>query len=349
MTAGWAAGSVRARGLARRRIGAGAARRLAGSRTLADALGLLTGTGYGPGLRSAVALAGQPGADQRAVLAGAQHAVAATVLWDLRVLAGWLPPGGAQLIRVLAGWFEIANVDAHLARLAGRPAPDDFTLGALATAWPAVRRAATTAEVRAALARSAWRDPGGGSDSEIRVGLRARWAVRVADIGGPAADWAASALAVLLAGERFGPGDGGQADGGRADGGRADGGPGDGGRGGQGGGRRDVSPVLHLAAARLLGSRAARAGSLAEPADLLPGRIRWVLAPVPAPADLWRAEAAWWERTAAAARRMLATGGLDRAPVLGASVVLAADAREVAVALEVAARGGRPEVLDAVA
>ncbi len=332
MTAGWAAGSVRARGLARRRIGAGAARRLAGSRTLTDALGLLAGTGYGPALRPATALASRAGADQRAVLADAQHAVAATVLWDLRVLAGWLPPGGAQLIRVLAGWFEIANVDAHLARLAGRPAPDDFTLGALATAWPAVRRAVTTTEVRAALARSAWRDPGGGSEPEIRVGLRARWAVRVADLGGPAAYWAASALAVLLAGERFGAGDGGAGDGGAVDGGRADGGP-----------------VLSLAAARLLGARAERAGSLAELADRLPGRIGWVLAPAPAPGDLWRAETAWWERTAAAARRMLATGGLDRAPVLGASVVLAADAREVAVALEVAARGGRPEVLDAVA
>jgi hypothetical protein len=317
VTAGWAAGSVRARGLARRRIGAGAARRLAGSRTLADALSLLAETGYGPGLRAATALAGQPGADQRAVLAGAQHAVAATVLWDLRVLAGWLPPGGAQLIRVLAGWFEIANIDAHLARLEGRPAPDDFAPGALATAWPAVRRAATAAEVRAALARSAWRDPGGGSAAEIRVGLRARWAVRVADLGGPAAGWASSALAVLLAGERFGPG--------------------------------DDSPLLRPAAVRLLGSPAARAGSLAELADRLPGRIGWVLAPVHAPADLWRAETAWWARTAATARRMLAEGGLDRGPVLGATMVLAADAREVAVALELAARGGRPEVLDAVA
>ncbi|MFI5079696.1 MAG: hypothetical protein ACHQCE_01390, partial [Streptosporangiales bacterium] len=79
MSTGWVAGSVRARALARRRLGAAAARQLAASGSLADALRVLAATHYGR-----EDLGGQ-------TLAGAQHAVARTVLWDLRVLAGWLP------------------------------------------------------------------------------------------------------------------------------------------------------------------------------------------------------------------------------------------------------------------
>ena len=82
MSTGWVAGSVRARALARRRLGAAAARQLAASGSLADALRVLSATHYGR-----EDLRGQ-------TLAGAQHAVARTVLWDLRVLAGWLPRDG---------------------------------------------------------------------------------------------------------------------------------------------------------------------------------------------------------------------------------------------------------------
>ena len=39
-------------------------------------------------------------------LAQAQQAVAATLLWDLRAPAGWLPRDGVDWLRVLAGWFE---------------------------------------------------------------------------------------------------------------------------------------------------------------------------------------------------------------------------------------------------
>ena len=324
MSAGWVAGSVRARALARRRIGADQARRLAACGSLGEALAMLAATPYriGPD-----APPGTPGPSRPAVagrgtqqeLAATQHAIAEALLWDLRVLAGWLPQGGAQLMRVLAGWFEIANVAERLAELSGRQPGPAFRLGALATAWPQLQRAASLAALRSALAASAWKDPGGDTPDAIEVGLRARWAQRIAELGEPAQTWAASALALLLAGQRFGP-------------------------------ERTANPVLSSVAATLLGPRAAAAGTPDELVRWLPGRLSWVLEPVTDPADLWLAEAAWWTRTERDGRELLAGSGLDRRPVLGAVVVLAADARRVGAALEIAARGGGPMgVFDAVA
>ncbi len=330
MSAGWVAGSVRARAMARRRIGPQEARRLAGCGSLTEALGLLAATPYRTALRgpgsSGQARAGEPGAALAAggqgdlgELAAAQHAIAEALLWDLRVLTGWLPQGGAQLMRALAGWYEIANVGERLAELSGRPPGPTFRLGALATAWPQLRRAGSLADLRSALAASAWKDPGGDSVAALEAGLRARWAQRVAELGEPARTWAASALALLLAGERFGAG-------------------------------RPANAVLTSVAATLLGPRAARAGSLAELTAQLPGRLAWVLEPAGNAAGLWRGEARWWARFEEDGRELLAGSGLDRGPVLGAVSVLAADARRTCAALEVAARGGGPiEVFDAVA
>ena len=168
MSAGWVAGSVRARALARRRLGAEHARRLAACGSLSDALRMLAVTAYGANLRP-----DQP-------LAVAQRQIANSVLWDLRVLAGWLPSGGVRLLRILGAWFEVANVDELLQSIAGRPAEAEFQLGALATAWPRLRQASSNAELRAALAASAWRDPGGESTYAVRIGMRARWAARAA-------------------------------------------------------------------------------------------------------------------------------------------------------------------------
>lgn len=320
MSAGWVAGSVRARALARRRIGAGEARRLAACGSLDEALALLAASPYRIGQ-----VHGKPGAahgarpDERAALAAAQHAIAEALLWDLRVLTGWLPQGGAQLMRALGGWFEIANVAERLAELSGREPGATFRLGALATAWPQLRRSGSLTELRAGLAASAWKDPGGDTADALEVGMRARWAQRVAALGQPAQAWAASGLAVLLAGERFGAG-------------------------------REENPVLRSVASTLLGPRAAAAASLDELGRQLPGRLAWVLEPVGGPAGLWRAEAAWWARIERDGRDLLAGSGLDRGPVLGAAAVLAADARRTCAALEVAARGGGPiEVFDAVA
>ena len=127
MSTGWVAGSVRARALARRRLGAAAARQLAASGSLADALRVLSATHYGR-----EDLRGQ-------TLAGAQHAVARTVLWDLRVLAAGCLVTGVRLLRTLAGWFELANVDELLQAMAGRAAGEEFRLGALARGGRAIR------------------------------------------------------------------------------------------------------------------------------------------------------------------------------------------------------------------
>ncbi|HXZ70669.1 MAG TPA: hypothetical protein VEH31_07345, partial [Streptosporangiaceae bacterium] len=194
MSAGWVAGSVRARALARRRIGPAAARRAAASGSLEDALRLLAATPYGREVR-----AGQ-------TLAQAQHGAAAAILWDLRVLAGWLPPGGVPLLQALAAWFEIANVDELLTALDGRPVAvhgEMFTLGALATACPWLRSAGSVADLRAALAASAWGDMGADSLSAVRFGMRACWALRVAGFGEPAPAWATAGAALLVAGQRF--------------------------------------------------------------------------------------------------------------------------------------------------
>ncbi len=306
MSAGWVAGSVRAKALARRRLGADAARQVAACGSLHEALGVLAGTAY--------ASAGQQGQD----LAAAQHAVAATILWNLRVLAGWLPRGGLSLMRPLAGWFEIANIDELIEELDGRPRGERFELGALATAWPRLRGSASLAELRTALAGSAWQDPGGDSGLAVRIGVRARWAQRVAAIGGPAAAWAAGAVALLVAGERFAIG-------------------------------RPLNPAVQAVARSLLGT-AADAATYAELRDRLPARLAWVLEPAQSVNDLWRAEAAWYARLERDGSGLLRSSASDWHPVLGAAVVLATDGRRAGAALELAARGGTPlEAYDALA
>jgi len=298
MSAGWVAGSVRARALARRRLGTAAARQLAASGSLRDAQQMLGTTAYASRVR--------PGQD----LAATQHEIASTLLWDLRVLAGWLPQEGVRVLRILAAWFEVANVDELLQALAGRPAGTEFQLGALATAWPRLRQAGSRAGLRAALAASDWRDPGGDTDHALRLGMRARYAARAAAVGDPVRSWAAGAMALLAAGELAAA-------------------------------NRTDRSVLGDAAG-LLGPAALGAATLPELAARLPSSARWVLAGITEPARLWRAEVAWRTKVEQDGLRLLRTASLDRQAVLGAIAVLACDAWRVRAALEIAARGGAP-------
>jgi hypothetical protein len=298
MSAGWVAGSVRAKALARRRLGAEYARRVASCESLSDALRMLAATAYGTNLRP----------DQS--LAAAQREIAASILWDLRVLAGWLPSEGLRLLRVLSAWFEVANVDELLQSIAGRPTDTEFRLGALATAWPRLRQAASNGELRAALAASAWQDPGGESTCAVRIGIRARWAARAAALGDPARTWAAGAVALLVAGERFAAG-------------------------------RAMDQAVMGSALSLLGP-AAQAATLEAMVGGLPSQAGWVLAGITAPADLWRAEQAWLARVERDGLLLLRTSGLDSDAVLGAVAVMACDAWRIRAALEIAARGGGP-------
>ena len=299
MSAGWVAGSVRARALARRRVGREATRQLASCRSLGDALRLLAATRYGASVR--------PEQD----LAEAQREVVDTLLWDLRVLAGWLPREGVLMLRTLGAWFEIANVDEMMRVFAGLPADAEFRLGALATAWPRLRQARSNGELRAALAASSWRDPGGETMHEVRLGMRARWAARAAALDDPARTWAMAAAALLVAGERFVAG-------------------------------RALDPAVVGCVLGLLGPAAYHAATLEELAEGLAPRARWALAGITTPGELWRAEQAWLARVEQDGLRLLRTSSLDSAVVLGAVAVMGCDTRRIRAALEVAARGGAP-------
>ncbi len=189
MSAAWVAGSVRGRLLLGRRLGTEGARSLASCGSLEDALAELAGTAYAP-----AAAAGS-------ALETAQRAIAAVTLFELRMLAGWLPRSAVELVRALAAWFELANVEDRLDYLLGGDLRQPYDLGALAVAWPRVALAQSPAELRAALASSVWGDPRSEDPAEIHLALRIGWARRVLAVAPEAAAWADAAAGLLLARE----------------------------------------------------------------------------------------------------------------------------------------------------
>ncbi|MEU7380346.1 MULTISPECIES: hypothetical protein [unclassified Streptomyces] len=307
MSAGWVAGAVRAKALAGRYPGAGAAREIARGPTLDDALQRLATTPYARYARTATGLP------------QAQRAVAATVLWHLRVLAGWLPPGGARLLVPLAAGFEIANVVARLTAPEGRraKAPEPYRLGALETAWRSLERAGTPAELRAALTASPWGDPGGDTPWALLTGMRMAAARRTAVAVPSARRWARGRALLLAARELFVH-------------------------------HRSLPEPVRRDAARLLGTRAPIAASYQEFREHLPSAAGWVLADVDEPGELWRAEVRWWRTVQSDGAAMLREGRYGPRVVVGAVAVLSVDAWRVRAALESAARSGRPgEAFDA--
>lgn len=309
MSASWVAGAVRARALARRRLGAAGARVVATSATFAEALASLAQTSYGHDVR-----VGQG-------LAEAQHGVAASLLWNMRVLAGWLPRGSTELVRVLAAGFEVANVDEHLARLQGEPAEPPYALGTLDTAWSRVADTTSLEGVGEVLGTSSWRVHGGTTRHELHLGLRLAWADAVVGALPEAADWARGAAALLVLREVSLEG-------------------------------RPLSDPVARQAAYVLGPAFVDAvsGPDIDPvaaAGRLPGGVRWALGGVRGPQDVWRAEAAWWLRVERDGFALLRVSAYDRRPVVGALAVLAVDAWRVRAALESAARGGAGPVLEA--
>ncbi|MFJ2734422.1 hypothetical protein [Streptomyces sp. NPDC087317] len=307
MSAGWVAGAVRAKALVSRYPGAGGAREIARGPTLDDALRRLATTPYARYARTA---AGLP---------QAQRAVAATVLWHLRVLAGWLPPGGTRLLVPLAAGFEIANVVALLPAPESRraEAPEPYRLGALETAWRSLERAGTPAELRAALTASPWGDPGGDTPWALLTGMRMAAARRTAVAVPSARRWAQGRALLLAARELFVH-------------------------------HRSLPEPVQRDAARLLGTRAPGAASYQEFREHLPPAARWVLADVDEPGELWRAEVRWWRTVQSDGAAMLREGRFGPRVVVGAVAVLTVDAWRVRAALESAARSGQPgEAFDA--
>ncbi|MEU6510317.1 hypothetical protein [Streptomyces sp. NPDC046942] len=309
MSAGWVAGAVRAKALVAQYPGADGAREIAASPTLDDGLRRLTATPYARYARTSTDLP------------GAQRAVSATLLWHLRVLAGWLPPGGARLLVPLAAGFEIANVVTRLPAPDGRrtDVPEPYRLGALETAWRSLERADTPARLRAALAASPWGDPGGDTPWALVTGMRMAAARRAAVAVPFARRWAQGRAVLLTARERFVH-------------------------------RRSLPKPVRRDAARLLGERAAAAATYEEFRAALPTAARWALADVDEPGGLWRAEARWWRTVQVDGMALLLEGRYGPGVVVGAVAVLSVDAWRVRAALESAARSGRPgEVFDALA
>lgn len=296
MSTAWVAGSVRAAAMARRRYGAAAARSLATSTSLTEALEKLAATPYGHDVAPDQSL------DQ------AQRSVATTVLWHLRVLAGWSPWEGTQILRVLAAGFEIANVDELVRSLRDGPSvPPPYRLGALSTSWPQLEAATSVAQLRTLLAGSPWGDPGQDSPWAIQTAMRLAWARR--STGQVPDAWRLGGAALLVAREHFV------------------------------GGRHLPGPAADLARI-LLGGPAIEATSLAELAGLLPREAAWPLEGVHESNDLWQAESAWWRRVEHDGFRLLRSGTFGSERLVGAAAVLSVDAWRVRAALEVASRGG---------
>jgi hypothetical protein len=283
--------------MSRRRIGLAGARSLASCTTLDEALEVLSESPYGRDVH--------PGQ----TLPQAQRAVAVTLLWHLRILAGWVPRGDSRELRILAGGFEVANVDERLRELTGGVAEPPFHLGSLATAWQVLAGATSVPDLRELLSRSAWGEPGTDSPDGIRLAMRLAWAARVAAAAPRARTWAAGAAALVAARARYVAG-------------------------------ARITPEAELVAVPLLGPRWTEAPDLAAFAAQLPPTARWALAGRAEPTSLWQAEAAWWARVTTDGFALLRRPVTTADPVLGAVVVLATDAWRVRAALEVATRGG---------
>ena len=279
MSAGWVAGSVRATALARRRLGAERTRQLASCGSLADALRMLAATAYGARVRP----------DQS--LAAAQHEIASSVLWDLRVLAGWLPAGACGRCACSppgSRWPTWTRCSQCFAGLNGRGAvPARRARDGVASAPPGGQRAA----LRAALAVSAWRDPGG--ESITRYG----WACGRDGRPGPPRSAARCVPGPRVRWRCWSPAK--RVRGGAARRHRA----------------RIMGRVLRLRGTRGAAPRAATLEEMAgccRQAAMDPHRDT-------VPADLWRAEAGVAARVERDGLRLLRASGLDCGTVLGRS------------------------------
>jgi hypothetical protein len=317
VSAPWVAGGVRAKAASSRRLGSAGARALARVGGLDLALARLTDGPYGHDVR-----AGQ-------TVVEAQHAVAATLLWHLRVLAGWLPRQGVEAVRLLAGWAELANIEAlqrSLRAASSKASPGDapppvppFALGSLASGWPRAREARDATSLRRALATTVWGDPGADDERTSVEVLRLTWAARVAGSVAPAERWARGAAALVVAhdlAERAAVA------------------------------APTASPATRAAIARALGPDAAAANTVDQLRAALDARSRWALGDAHHLEDLPTCEFAWWHRVERDAAVLTATSTFDLAPVVGVVALLAVDAWRTRAALAVAAHGTGPEVLD---
>lgn len=332
MRSDWVAATVRAKAMARRRAGAGLCREAAAQSSLDQALEVLSSTSYAADLTGTTDLA------------AAQDATRRGVLWQLRVLAGWVPVSGARMVHAAGAAFELVNIlllARSLAVSADQPAgqlgdqdsagdlhrsvplPEYFELGGLATAWPRLSAAGSTAELAELLRTSPWGDPG--SPDTMPDTLTAVWLRRLAAAVPQARSWAV-AEAALLAARRIlvSPATGTET-------------------------VPEIPERLGMLLQPLIGGTWSTADDVASFRAALPAAAAPVLDGVEDPTGLWRAEAALQSRVEEDAFRLLRSGLPGPDTAVGAVAVLAVDAWRMRAALAAASAGGGSEVLDAVA
>ncbi len=275
MSAGWVAGAVRARAMSRRRVGAVAARALAGTAE--------PGAGGRQPRRRPLRprRPSRPDPGRRPSMPSPPRSCGTCAC-----LPAGCPRGRPGSCACSPAGFEVANVDERLRELEGRAVEPPFHLGSLATTWERAARAASAAEVRAVLARSAWGDPGAESPGRDRPGHALAWAARVAAGVPEARPWACGAAGLIVARELLLVGS-------------------------------VPTPQAQRMLAPLLGSAWMDARSITGLAAAFPAEARWVLDGIEDPADLWRAEAAWWSRLSVDGASLLHRPGTSPAPVVG--------------------------------
>ena len=190
MSGDWIAGSVRARALAAR-ADQNVAAAVAASPGLGAAIAMLRATGWVRDI------------DAQTPLLTAERRVASSLLWRLRVLAGWLPSEGVEMIRACASWFEIRNVEDRIVYLAGGRAEAPFDLGRLGIISRSLQSTGSAGDIRRLLSTSAWGDPGAEDAYSVRIWMRHRWHRRVRDVHPKLRIWADAAAWLLVVRERL--------------------------------------------------------------------------------------------------------------------------------------------------
>jgi hypothetical protein len=94
-----------------------------------------------------------------------------------------------------------------------------------------------------------------------------------------------------------------------------------------------------------IAEEALAAGSLADMHAALPAQAAWALEGISDPAELWRAELAWWSRPERDAPALLRAWD-DEPVVLAVVALLAIDAQRTVRALRAAAHGGSPDSVE---
>ena len=305
MSGSWVGADVRAIAMSRRVVGRAGAASIAACSDLRTALAELERSPYARDI--------QPSHD----LASAQRAVASTLLWNVRVIAGWVPASGVGILRVAMAWFEILNIEARLRSAVAGQVVRPFDLGGLAT----VRgdgESATAGEVLTRLRATWWGSPEQDSVRAIGLSMRSKLVDRASSGVPGARTWAAGAAALIVAREQVVAGN-------------------------------QLPSDVRRNLAHVLGEAALEADSLDALATCLPSRARWVFNGVTSNEDMWRAESGWWARVETDGHELLRRSTFGPEPVVGAVAVMASDAWRLRAALHAAALGGAVGAFDAVA